>query len=703
MPATYEVVSGDTLSAIANRHNATVTRLLRLNPAIENPDRIYPGQELTVPESDEVITACSEPGKTVDQSPCQDEIVEIYHATGSGELILLTKDEEAELESEEKAVCGLIEKYYADLENLSEGEEDASNTPLEGEGQVLTPVQQRKQEIVDHLAELGVIPDGVQSTPRLTEIKRLSGKKHRTFVRSDKMKFHKRRYSIAARDRARSEGWLTDDGVDGKKLADSLRGEFKANLKVDLISPDPNGATMQALNHFYDEASWSIWGRNRDKQVAETGFDASAEAQFMRFAAGLSAHAEINPANGKVHLQAKAEAQYALAEGKVTIEQAFPASNRSEIRVYYREGGWNGPLKHVSLGKFQAALVVTASGFAGASAIVAANIHVDSSEGLPKIKGIAARKKGQSMGGEGSVFAGIRGGCELAGELRWKDVLSTNKEWDILCKIGQKVEAALGAAAEFEARLMFSDQTGKFYFNLHAGLVLGVGAAGSFLLEVGVNQIFKMIHFIYNALLEVDFRYLELFDGRTNAFWWYQQMTLFALAKGITGVQAATDFATETVRYIEDFLDEFFSGRQLEKKGAQMAENVLSDLDKGEEAIFLHSPPEVKGVVLDLLLYDWWVTPGFVDESDKKVKAVSEILKTFQSWRDFEETVARMNSKGSAKPNELEDNLERLFSFVGKTKAERNLFIQQLKGRVAIAGRPVKLDPFGVCRVCGIA
>jgi len=157
------------------------------------------------------------------------------------------------------------------------------------------------------------------------------------------------------------------------------------------------------------------------------------------------------------------------------------------------------------------------------------------------------------------------------------------------------------------------------------------------------------------------------------------------------------------VRYIEDFLDEFFSGRQLEKKGAQMAENVLSDLDKGEEAIFLHSPPEVKGVVLDLLLYDWWVTPGFVDESDKKVKAVSEILKTFQSWRDFEETVARMNSKGSAKPNELEDNLERLFSFVGKTKAERNLFIQQLKGRVAIAGRPVKLDPFGVCRVCGIA
>lgn len=480
MPASYEVVSGDTLSAIARQHNATVTRLLRLNPSIENPNRINPGQKLAVPAADEVITARSVPGKAIEQSPCQDKVVEIYHATGSDELILLTEEEEKELEAEEKAICDLIEAFYSDLKSLSEGAEDAESTPSEGEGQVLTPVQQRKQEIIEHLAELGAIPDGVQSTPKLTEIKRLSGKKHRTFVRSDKMKTHSRRYSIAARDKARSEGWLTEDGVDGGKLADSLQSKLKVQVKLELWKPDPNGSIMQSLNQFYDEATWSIWGKNQEKQVAETGFDASAEAQFMRFAAGASGHAEINPANGKVHLQAKAEAQYALAEGKVTVEQAFPASNRSEIRVFYREGGWNGPLKYESLGHFQAALAITASGFAGASAILAGNIHVDSSEGIPNIKGIAARKKGQSMGGEANVFAGIRGGCELAGELRWQDVLSADSNWGTLCKIGQKVEAALGAAGEFEARLMFSRETGKFYFNLHAGLVLGVGAAGAF-------------------------------------------------------------------------------------------------------------------------------------------------------------------------------------------------------------------------------
>lgn len=703
MPASYEVVSGDTLSAIARQHNATVTRLLRLNPSIENPNRINPGQKLAVPDADEVITARSEPGKVVEQSPCQDKVVEIYHATGSDELILLTEEEEKELEAEERAICQLIEAFYSELERLSEGTEDTDSTPSEGEGQVLTPVQQRKQEIIEHLAELGAIPDGVQTTPKLTEIKRLSGKKHRTYVRSDKMKTHPRRYSIAARDKARSEGWLTEDGVVGRKLADSLQSKLKVQVNLDLGKPDPNGPIMQALNQFYDEASWSIWGKNRAKQVAETGFDASAEAQFMRFAAGASGYADINPANGKIHLQAKAEAQYALAEGKVTVEQTFPASNRSEIRVYYREGGWNGPLKYESLGHFQAAVAITASGFAGASAILAGNIHVDSSEGIPKIKGIAARKKGQSMGGEANVFAGIRGGCELAGELRWQDVLSADSNWGTLCKIGQKVEAALGAAGEFEARLMFSDRTGKFYFNLHAGLVLGVGAAGSFVLEVGVNQIFKMIHFIYNALLEVDFRYLELFDPDTEAFIWYKRLALFSLSKGLSGVQTASELANGTVLYVQEYIEDFFSGRDMEKKSYKLAENLSNDLKRGEEAVFMHSPPEVKGIMLDAILYDWWLTPSFSEDKEIKIGAVKNAMESFQSWRDFEETLKRMNNDGQAKAEQLDRNLERLFEFVGKSKPERNLFIHQLKNRKAIAGRPVQRDPFGACRICGLA
>jgi LysM repeat protein len=46
-PATYKVKRGDTLSAIARRHNTTVDALARAN-ALANPDRIYAGQLLSL-------------------------------------------------------------------------------------------------------------------------------------------------------------------------------------------------------------------------------------------------------------------------------------------------------------------------------------------------------------------------------------------------------------------------------------------------------------------------------------------------------------------------------------------------------------------------------------------------------------------------------------------------------------------------------
>ena len=46
-PVTYAIQSGDTLSEIAARYNTTVDELVELN-GIDNPDLIYPGNEITV-------------------------------------------------------------------------------------------------------------------------------------------------------------------------------------------------------------------------------------------------------------------------------------------------------------------------------------------------------------------------------------------------------------------------------------------------------------------------------------------------------------------------------------------------------------------------------------------------------------------------------------------------------------------------------
>ncbi|WP_375192909.1 LysM peptidoglycan-binding domain-containing protein [Marinobacter sp.] len=709
MTSEYTVRSGDTLSAIAQRYQTTLTSLLRLNPGIENPDRIFPGQLLKLPAANDPGFSSCEVGEVVQAPSCAEEIVEVVHATGSDELILLTEDELSEWLEEEEFVCGPINDFYKKLEGLDDGETDSELAATEGEGKLLTEVQKEKERLLTELETRSVLTNDMQTLPPITEIKRLAGDKHVTFVRSDKMKNHRRRYSIAGRDRQRSKGWLTENGVDPAKLRDAIRSELNIKFNATLWEPDKNGALMTTLNKLYDEASWSIWGDAgaRQKAVDETGFDASAEAQFMRFAAGATASGEFDPRKGLVHFQAKLEGQYALAQGKVGVEQAFPVNNRSEIRVPYRVGGWDGERKVASLGHFQAAIQASLSGFAGASAVIAGNVHVSTTDGLPTVKGIAAREHGQKAGGEAGVFAGIRGGCEVSGELRWKDVLTEEREWDRLCVIGKKVEGAAGIGAEFDLRLEFSDTTGKFYFNVHAGIVFGVGASGSFLLEVDPQKISTMLHYVYKALGDVDFRYLELFDPLTDAFGWYGRLTMYALGTGLNLSVAAAQIAEHGTQiafdYFNDLSISLSSALDRERKATEIAECIIQDADRGEESVLRHSPPETKAKLLYILTDDFWLTPKLFDGTRTRVRAVALILSSMQGWRDFEETLVRANKNGQPLEQELDENIRNVFNFIGKNFNDYQLYRKVLVGQRANLVGPVQLDPFSACRVCGIA
>ncbi|MCL7945939.1 LysM domain-containing protein [Marinobacter sp. ATCH36] len=715
MSSEYVVRSGDTLNAVAQRHQTTLSSLLRLNPGIENPDRIFPGQTLTLPAANDAGFSSCEVGQVAQEPSCADEIVDVVHVTGSDELILLTDDELLELEVEEEFVCGPLNEYYRDLDTLAEENQGNEERPSDAEGKALSPVQERKDTLVRELVSREVIPQGMQTIPPLTEIKRLAGGNHYTYVRSEKIANHSRRYPMGARDRKRSKGWLRREGVDPEKLREAIESEL--NIKFNMSwSPDDDNPVVLALNQYYDEVSWSIWGDEKAQQENRdrTGFDASAEAQFMRFAAGSSASGEFNPRSGKVHFQGKAEAQFSLLEGKASIEQAFPTNNSSEIRIYYRIGGWDGERTHTSLGHFQARLAISATGFAGASALLAANVHVDSTQGLPTLKGIAAREQGQGANLEANVFAGVRGGCEVSGSLLWVDTLAEHSDWKPLCQIGKKVEAAVGVGVEGELRLEYNQATGKFYFNLHAGLVLGVGPSGNFLLEVDVQNTLEMIHFVYKALGESDFRYLELFDHDTDAFGWYKKVSVFALAHGISHA-AAIGQAVETAsgvinQFWQEFIDSqngFFGSQveafQKERRGLALAINALADMEKRSESVFYHSPPEVKGAILHALMADFWLTPQLGDGTRTKVSAVAEILASFQAWRDFEETMKRINAEGRAEPQTFDRNVERVFRFFGFNQHRYQLYKRALEFKTADLEQVVRRDPHGACRISGIA
>lgn len=51
MPQVYLIKPGDTLAKIASRYGVTVDELLALNIHIDDPDVIYAGQPINVPDS----------------------------------------------------------------------------------------------------------------------------------------------------------------------------------------------------------------------------------------------------------------------------------------------------------------------------------------------------------------------------------------------------------------------------------------------------------------------------------------------------------------------------------------------------------------------------------------------------------------------------------------------------------------------------
>jgi LysM repeat protein len=56
-PKTVAVSEGDNLTKLADAHGTTYQRLYDANPVVENPDLIFPGQELLVPAAEEALTA----------------------------------------------------------------------------------------------------------------------------------------------------------------------------------------------------------------------------------------------------------------------------------------------------------------------------------------------------------------------------------------------------------------------------------------------------------------------------------------------------------------------------------------------------------------------------------------------------------------------------------------------------------------------
>ncbi|MBM5461591.1 LysM peptidoglycan-binding domain-containing protein [Pseudomonas sp. P66] len=122
MNSTYTVKNGDTLGAIAHKHDTTVADLQALNPSISDPNYIKPGWQLKLPGAPATVElpppmhAHNTSSITVQGQPqCDEELVDVAHITGERDFFVLTEKQSKALKLEIDRVQTLMDALHQNL------------------------------------------------------------------------------------------------------------------------------------------------------------------------------------------------------------------------------------------------------------------------------------------------------------------------------------------------------------------------------------------------------------------------------------------------------------------------------------------------------------------------------------------------------------------------------------------------------------
>ncbi len=416
-----------------------------------------------VPKAPEAIVAI----ETEAQSVSQGDLVELCYVPAEQCFYGLTAEEMEQLDEEERILAKPMQSL---LQAKQSRDKDAIASAQDKVAEEIKPVIN------------GASVDG------LTEIVRLRGKKY-TYVRSDKMKNHVRSYKLDADDRKRRALRDKDGNYDLEKVKKQLS--------------QVTGKVTWGLGKAETSGAFTEWARSINKN-AKAGtdnlddplrtYDATAQAQLMRYYAGASGAINFNPQKGQFGIEGQVSGSLALAEGKVTANGYFPHADGHHI-VFDHEDAKDG--KPVQLGKVRAHFEMSLAGFAGASAMACGKLEFQHRGGGLMFKGADA---GGRLSGE--VFAGAKVECQAKGALEWANP-DENYQFKLIADVGYGLagQAGIGAAGGFT----LSYEDGRFMLRAKAGIVCGIGAKGELSYTVQVDHITTFVAFSYHSLRDADY------------------------------------------------------------------------------------------------------------------------------------------------------------------------------------------------------
>ncbi|GGX66462.1 hypothetical protein [Saccharospirillum salsuginis] len=543
-------------------------------------------------------------------------------------------------------------------------------------------IPEKKAAVMKALAPAGRSDTGIAG---LTELAGYKGRKA-TYVRSDKIANHVRRYGLAVT--VRDERRFTDatGSFDAAKAQRTLKEDYQGGLeKVDFkLSLAQFDTAMTDWAESWNETT----GQKRDWLADSELFTATTEAAVMRLMAGASLSASVSKT--AIGLAANASASAALAEGKVTVESHFPDKDGFALQLELKD-------KHspdtttLDFGAVRASMIIELIGFSGAKALVCANVELSMEGSKAALKGLTdseAEEKAESdedfephppvQGADvgASAFAGISGGCGVKGALEWDNPEKRTGDepaFSAFAEMGGEFNAQAGAGAEAKLYVAFDD--GKFMVRSRVGACFGVGAAGALVASVNVDTITSFIQCIYHQLMKFDFRKLEFINE--EAFQAFHQVISGALQLG----ENVFDCLLDTVRDIDEWWGALKLMSEQDEQAKQLAINILKD----EQGLIQFAPPEAKASILRKLcmVEGKYGNIGLTGFNEYREEAVIKVLSTVTCERELVEIVERMGPDGPVHPSSTDWDAWRGFELLsdfldGKEQRLFNRWYDQL-------------------------
>ncbi|MGY2572389.1 LysM peptidoglycan-binding domain-containing protein [Vibrio sp. C8] len=452
-----------------------------------------------------------------------------------------------------------------------------------------------------------------------------------------------------------------------EKSLSSLRnghtGEFKSAILEDIkqdISKDIQSPSIEAVIKEWkaDGGSAQEWKAAHYllNQDGDTRFATSAEAQLLRWGAGVAIKSNIKPMDGKVDIGVSASAKIALAEASVQLNSYLPYEAGFPVSLSYTDANGN-PQEH-SFGRFRTNACITMSCFVGAMGSATAEV---SNQGQEQVAGHSVLlapsvSMGESRGRIGvkaEGFAGAQVGGELTGGIEWQNPKYDNTpKFDALATIKAEGNLAFGAGAGADFYIELRNR--QLYFHCNARLVWGPGGSGGFGASVNFEHIWSLAQVVWDGVQYVDYRKLDNVNEDMYEFLVHASYVAFA-TKIITDPPGAL---MNTIKAGVSGLDKWHRKRQSRQhEAALLAKRILNqEVWSGVSRDKLL--PETIGMMLDTL------SETFVESFEKEQeKAICALLSDcVKSWRKFEEVLARMNPRGEKQStdDELFYNLSRI-------------------------------------------